>query len=315
MASCLMLSIGSCSTIAQWAAPDKIHKPSHKKEYKLAEKFFWSSFHGGKYKKIPDLLYIYKKMYNENPNNYKVAARLGFIHTWALSERRRLKKIGPTIIDHASLCKKYFTEAYGMKKDARYRGFLASCILAEAEIHKDERNTRRGFFMMKDAIDDWPEFNYFTGGYVLANQEWNSDLFQLAIDWQWENLDECTGEKVDRENPDYSSYMAMDVKKGIKRVCWNSKKAPHNFEGFFMNMGDLLVKKGQPDLAKKIYNNAKLSKTYKSWPFKKNLEERIKNAESNVSHFKKTLSAGDHASHPVIMFNTTYSCMACHQKK
>lgn len=311
----VILGISSCSTIAQWAAPDKVHVSSHKQEYKAAEKVFWKNFHGGNYAMIPKLLFMYKKMYTENPANYKVAARLGFIHVWALSERRRLAKISPTIIDHASLCHKYFSEAYSMKKDARYKGFLASCILAENEIHANERETRRGFFMMKDAVSDWPEFNYFTGGYVLNNQAWDSDLFDLGVEWQWSNLDECTEDSVDRKNPDYSKYMHMDVKKGTKRVCWNSKKAPHNFEGFFMNMGDMLVKKGQVDLARKIYANAKLSKTFKQWPYRAVLEKRIKDAESNVEHFRKEIASGDIPGHPMTMFNSSYSCMACHQKQ
>ena len=53
---------------------------------------------------------------------------------------------------------------------------------------------------MKDAVTDWPEFNYFTGGYVLNNQPWDTDLFDLGIEWQWSNLDECTYDEVDRKS-------------------------------------------------------------------------------------------------------------------
>jgi len=38
--------------------------------------------------------------------------------------------------------------------------------------------------------------------------------------------------------------MSKKTKEGKKRVCWNSWIAPHNFEGFFLNMGDMLVKSG-----------------------------------------------------------------------
>ncbi len=305
----------SCSTIAQWAAPAKAKKVSHGKEYKQAEKIFWNAFHSGQYQKIPYLLEIYKKIYIENPNHYEAAARIGFLHTWALSERRRLKIILPSIIDNATLCQKYFNEAYHMKADPRYLGFWASCILAEAEIHGQERDLRKGFFLMKDAISKWPEFNNFTGGYVLSNQEHSSEFLNLAVEWQWDNLDVCTDEKVNRKNPDYEKYLDQEVKRGRKRACWNSKIAPHNFEGFFLNMGDLLVKNGEPKKAKKIYANAKLSKSYSAWPFAKVLEARIANAKKNVIEFRKEFSSGEIPSHPIMMFNTSYSCMACHQKK
>lgn len=303
----------SCSTIAQWAAPEKAKKKSHMEAYNNAEKKFWNAFHNGEYGKIPELLEVYKAIYVENPGHYQSAARIGFIHTWALSERRRLKSIPPSITDHATLCQKYFKEAYSMKDDPRYLGFWSSCILAEAEIHGNERDLRKGYFLMKDAIAAWPEFNNFTGGYVLSNQEYDSDLISTAADWLWSNLDACTDEKVDRDNPNYAKYMTKETLKGSKRVCWNSNKAPHNFEGFFLNMGDLLVKQGYPKKAKIIYANAKLSNTYQSWAYAGVLEERIRNAEQNVKEFRKVVSAGSLPSHPISMFNSAYSCMACHQ--
>jgi hypothetical protein len=52
---------------------------------------------------------------------------------------------------------------------------------------------------------------------------------------------------------------------GKKRACWNSWIAPHNFEGFFLNMGDMLVKVGDWRTAQKIYANAKLSPDYANW--------------------------------------------------
>ena len=116
------------------------------------------------------------------------------------------------------------------------------------------------------------------------------------------------------ENPTYKEYMDMEVKKGDKRVCWNSIKAPHNFEGFFMNMGDMLVRKGEPELARKIYANAKLSKSFSSWPFRNALEQRIKNAEKNVEPFRKIPLSGEKPGH-LLMFNSQYACMACHQKR
>ncbi|SMF18240.1 hypothetical protein [Pseudobacteriovorax antillogorgiicola] len=310
----IALTLTACSTLAQWTAPDKEKKWSHTKEYRQAEGLFWKSFHSGQYQNIPGLLELFKRIYSENPGHYKAAARIGFLHTWALSERRRMKVIPATIIDHASLCQKYFKEAYQLKDDPRYLGFWASCTLAEAEIHGQERDLRKGFFMMKDAISDWPQFNYFTGGYVLSNRKADDDLLDLAIDWQWKNLDVCTGESVNRDNPDYSQYMNQETKKGVMRACWNSKKAPHNFEGFFLNMGDLLVKKGKVETAKKIYKNAKLSKNYSTWPYRQVLENRIAQADKNVEEFRKEFKAGEIPGHPMMMFNTSYSCMACHQK-
>jgi len=76
-------------------------------------------------------------------------------------------------------------------------------------------------------------------------------------------------------------------------------------------MGDMLVKSGKWETAQKIYKNAKLSPSYPSWKFRDILERRIKSAENNVARFndKSNNSAED-----VIMFNASFSCMACHQQ-
>jgi hypothetical protein len=71
-------------------------------------------------------------------------------------------------------------------------------------------------------------------------------------------------------------------------------------------MGDMLVKSGAWQTAQKIYATAKLSREYSSWKFQAVLEDRIKQAQSNVALFN--------APEPTIMINTEFSCMACHQQ-
>lgn len=82
--------------------------------------------------------------------------------------------------------------------------------------------------------------------------------------------------------------------------------ASHNFEGFFLNMGDMLVKSGDWQTGIKIYNNAKLSKNYTAWPYRTMLTDRIQHAEKNVAEFQKANAK--------VMFNSGYGCVVCHQK-
>jgi hypothetical protein len=102
--------------------------------------------------------------------------------------------------------------------------------------------------------------------------------------------------------------MAQETTSGPKRVCWNSRIAPHNFEGFFLNMGDMLVKNGEVEPARKIYAIAKLSKGYESWSYKSLLEERIAQADERAGQFH----APDPTHHPEIMFNSAHACTVCH---
>lgn len=305
------LSLAGCAWVGVATAPKKIASTERSQQAKAADDLFWTTLHGGAYENIPSALQAETAAYLANPNDHLSAAHTGWLHIWRLSERGRLDQVPPTITDDARLSRKYFEEAVALNpSDARYLGFLASATLAEGNIDKNERETRQGYFMMLDAIKAYPEFNLFTAGYVMSSQPIDSPRFKQALDWQWQNLDVCVGEKVDRQTADYAKYMSLETREGPKRVCWNSWIAPHNFEGFFLNMGDMLVKSGDWKTAQKVYANAKRSSAYAEWKYRDVLEARIRNASDNVANFRMT-DAKDDAKR--IMNATSFSCTACHQ--
>ncbi len=152
--------------------------------------------------------------------------------------------------------------------DARLQGFYGVSQLATGDVFHDEREEVRGYFQLQRAIHLWPEFNYFTAGYPMSKLDAQSKHFKEGVAWQWQTLSLCAGTTISKNNPDFSPYMSKETQKGPKRACWNSWIAPHNFEGFFLNMGDMLVKQGDWQTAIKIYQNARLSSTYHSWPYR-----------------------------------------------
>jgi hypothetical protein len=103
--------------------------------------------------------------------------------------------------------------------------------------------------------------------------------------------------------------MKLETDKGTKRVCWNSWIAPHNFEGFFLNMGDMQVKAGDWQLGQKLYANAKLSPTYAQWNYRQVLEDRIRDAQQNITAFNAPLRSPK--GNPM-MNSSAFACMACH---
>ena len=105
----------------------------------------------------------------------------------------------------------------------------------------------------------------------------------------------------------HAKYMAPATTEGPKRVWGNS--APHNFEDFFLNMGDVLVKSGDWRTGHEIHANAKLSPTCAAWKFQDTLETRTRDAESNVASFNAASQSKDARR---MMNATTFSCMARH---
>jgi uncharacterized membrane protein len=309
-----------------WAvsfAPAKSASVSRSESAKTADALFWDVFHGGRYEEVPRVLDALTAAYIEDPRDARTAAHIGFSHLWRLSEQARLDTQSATITDELVLARKYFSEAVRLAPDdARFQGFLASMELGEGAIHGDERLKRRGYFDLLKARDAWPEFNLFTAGYVLSQLPHTDSKYAAAVAYQWQNLDVCAEDRVDRVTVAYDKYMAKETTTGRKRPCWNSSIAPHNFEGFFLNMGDMLVKQGDPETARRAYSNAKLSKTYQTWPFKNILEERIVQADENIVRFRSVVDdhpgqAGrEHQPERIrtMMISSTFACMGCHQR-
>lgn len=278
-----------------------------------ADALFWDVFHRGEYDQIPVVLNALTAAYLADPNDATTAAHIGFMHTWRANERWRLDEIPATITDHAVLARKYFQEAVRLNPHvALYLGFRGGMTMAEGDIHRDEKLWRSGYSTLIKSIRAFPELNYVTGGLVEGILPPTSDRFKRALEWQWKTLDLCLGEKIDRANPDASPYMHLFTTEGNKRVCWNGWIAPHNFEGFWLNMGDMLVKSGDWRTAQKAYANAALSVDYPRWKFRNILEERIPQAEANVALFNAVPDRSGRLAKP-IMSQSAFACVSCHQ--
>jgi len=306
--------VTGCSALAIWAAADKVPSGERTAAALRADELFWRTLHGGRYDRIPAVLTALKAAYLENPSDPVTAAHVGWMHIWQLAERARQEPPGrdPGITDHAVLGRKYFEEAVRLNpREARYQGFYAALLLTEGTIHRDEKLRRRGYYAMREAIAAWPEFNYFTAGAVFSGQPHDSERFAEGLEYQWLTLDACAGEKVDRADPDLARYMHLETKAGPKRVCWNSWIAPHNFEGFFLNMGAMLVKAGKPEIAVKVYANARHTPDFASWPYRDVLEDRIRTAATSVEAFRQENPA---PGAPTMLARSRYACMACHQR-
>ena len=310
----VIMFAGGCAQLAIWSAPDKTASLERTALAKRVDGLFWQTLHSGEYEKIPQALTALKAAYLENPTDAVTAAHIGWMHIWRLSERARLQAVPPDpgITDDAVLARKYFEEAVRLNPgEARYAGFYASLLMTEGAIHKDEKLRRKGYYAMLDAVAAWPEFNYFTAGYVFSAQAHDSERFREGLEYQWRNLDVCVGEKVNRADPDYSGYLRLETKEGARRVCWNSWIAPHNFEGFFLNFGDMLVKAGDPKTAVKMYGNARHGPGYATWVYKEVLEDRLRNATQYVDTFRQD---NPPPGAPTIMVRSRFACTGCHQQ-
>lgn len=306
----VLFALSGCASIAISAAPPKKASPAQSPQSKEANDAFWSALHAGAYDQIPAVKEQLQRAYLADPFDAVTTAHLGFLHLWRIAERERLEQPQASLTDDMLLSERYFREAVEMTHDPRYLGFLAGTELANGTIHKDERVLRTGFFRMNDAVAAFPQFNLFSRGYGRSGFAYDSERYKQGVEDMWTNIESCFGSKLDRTNPDYTPFMVQETTEGEKRVCWNGWIAPHNHEGFALNLGDMLVKQGDVKAARRMYENAKLSKTYAKWPYRDTLEQRIADAEANVEYFR--LPADKQPKGHRMMFNSQMNCSGCH---
>jgi len=179
------MALTGCGYVAEHTAPKKQPATSRSAQALSADELFWNTLHGADYEHIAPALEAETAAYLSAPNDAVATAHVGWLHIWRLSERQRLTAVPATITDDATLSRKFFEEAVALNPDdARYLGFLASATLAEGSIHQDEAETRRGYYLMLDAIKAYPEFNLFTAGYTMSSQPADSDRYKQALEWQ-----------------------------------------------------------------------------------------------------------------------------------
>jgi hypothetical protein len=133
--STLLFVILGCAYFAIQSAPKKTKSVNRKPLSLHADDFFWQNLHEGNYERIPEILYMLKAAYVDDPNDWQIAGHIAWTHLWRLAERRRLATIPPEIIDDAALALKYFEEANRLNpSDARLLGFVASLKMASGQV-------------------------------------------------------------------------------------------------------------------------------------------------------------------------------------
>jgi hypothetical protein len=307
--ACIAALAGGCSWFAVATAPDKVAQSTGARGGAVAAQF-WEAFHGGSYERIDELLEQHAQVLVTAPGDALTTAHKGWLHAWRLAERARAAP-SARITEHATLARALFDDAaHLMPEDARILGFAAGFTMTEAGISGDQKELRRGYYRMKDAVAAFPEFNLFTSGYTMSGAASDSAAFREGLEQQWATLDVCFGERVARDSPRLDKYLPLRTSEGPKRVCWNSWIAPHNWEGFFLNFGDMLARANDLPNARAMYEAARLSDSYSQWPWRDVLERRL-------AHLQELPERLNHPARDerewTPMVKSVFACTGCHQ--
>jgi len=304
LSSCPLTPASACSGLG---SDEECTDPLHP-----ADRYFWDTLHAGDYGAIPELLHQLAAALAERPGDPSLTRHVAWANIWRLAENARGTITLAELLESLEVTRPTFALAHELEPDEpRILGFLAAITFQEGVLLRDDALRAEGLALLGEAIDAWPEFNYFTAGYMLSQFPADSEEFRRGLEYQWQNIDVCSGKIVDRGDPDFASILRRETHVGRQRVCWNSWIAPFNVEGFFLNVGDMMVKSGDWQAGIVAYESAKLSASYERWPYRAMLEERVRDAEANVAPFQSVPPVPG----KTIVFRSPYSCMVCHQAR
>ena len=282
-----------------------------------ADKLFWRLMHGEDYYHFDTTVSKLDAAQSQDPSDVYTHAHIGWANFWAIAEGVKSGFVpAANSLEYLQNAERAFAQATELApNEPRILGFLGYSRISLGNATQDFNILAQGQMDIARSIELWPEWAYFGAAYGLdVYAPYTSPQFNQALNYYWSNVDVCVNATIDRQNPDLTPYMNLETREGPDRACWDSWIAPYNTEGFFLVMGDALVKAGQTDVAQIIYNNAKLQKHYRSWPFRSLLESRLRNLNENVINFRKPVSPTEAANpEKTLLANSSVSCAICHQ--
>ena len=313
-----VLTYAFWAQLAVLSAPSRVARASDSELSRLANRRFWEIFHAGQYERADEALELLQAAWYQNPHDAVLVSHMAWAHLWQLAERERRHDTSARILDHAILSQHYFTEALELVPDEpRYTGFLTSVEMAVASITDNEALRRQAYFRGLKSIKLWPEFNGFTVAFsMLGALPPSHEKFAEGLEMMWRNNDACALYRVDRRNPDLGAFLSIapqTMPDTWKRACINSWIAPYNLEGYLLVFGDALVKSGDWQLGVNLYRQIEKTPDFTTWPYAHLIEVRIRDVEANVARFGKAAVSGQPPASTGMMFNSTYTCMGCHQ--
>lgn len=258
----------------------------------------------GEYAKLPELTQTMDAAATAHPDDAEIALYAAVVRLWRLSDSASDKKFD--LLQQAVTLNEALMRFETAKKlapeDGRIDAWVAILNLNYGTALGDEAQIAKGVKMLEEAVAKYPAFGAFVRGVALAELPRTDPNFQKAMAAIAQTFDEC-GAKFDIENPKLDASMA-----NAGGLCGEVASAPHNVEGVLLNMGDIALKSGKLEAAKKVFEAARSAPGWKTWRYAKDLEQRITDADMLSARYLDD----DETNDPVLTSKSGMFCSGCH---
>jgi len=238
---------------------------------------FFKTFHASRYSEASARAAELDAAAHASPSHGRLAFDRALAHNWHVQEwRREPNQELNAIQSEARSLLGLFQTAYDLNpEDPRVGCFLGLQQVGAGRALQDLQLLKQGLATLDKAVREWPEFNLFCLGLAYDYLPADDPDYELAVEAALSNVEACVDGPLDRNNPDITPYVGQATTQGPKSACWNNDIAPHNAEGFYLWVGDLLVKQGNVQAAQAAYRSVQAIPEYESWPYRALLEDRL----------------------------------------
>lgn len=281
---------------------------------------FWAVYHGNDYSAIAQVQQQLQMAIQHDGDNPTLYALLGATHFWHIGEAARdpnphdpalTQDMPAAVMDFGkALALDYYGKhLIGYINDDHLPGYLGITTVHLGQMTGNADMIASGDQMLDYAAYQFPEFNNFNRWAAHNTDFKDTASYKNALDSLWEGLDACIGGTIDRNDPDLKPYLKLLTSVGRKKACWwEGDLAPYSFEGYMLNLGNGLVKAGQIDAARVVYNDARYAANYSSWPYRSVLESIV----SSDLNARAALYADSNAQNDPPLGVPNRGCSYCH---
>ncbi len=265
---------------------------------------FWAAMRAGRYEDIPQVVELLEADLSTEADPSWAAHIRWRVSVWQLAEMSRLSPplAGPEIYSLVMESMSLLESSWALNPDDdRYFCFQGAQMITVGRELQDEELVAEGIAAVETMLELVPRYANPCLLLAYSDEDVGSDTFNQAVAAIWSGSEQLFDTKLDRSNPDISGLVDPDVP-----FCQDYMSFPFMWEGQWLRAGDVLLKSGDLEAARRFYQNGTL-RDYEDWPLYPILDERI----AGMSERSALYTDGDPNNDPLIG-EPAWTCGMCH---
>lgn len=272
----------------------------------LAKQAFWTTLNAGDFHATMTAHERMIAAFEAHPEDDELARLIGFVYVLPIEQGGADEATTRDLFGDAV---RYAKLAVDIPHDPQRKlynsAFWAGLTYTQAGFAGDAATEADARATLDEVVASMPAFGLLTRADVMIDSPVESPDFATGLESYFRFYEQCSGAKLDRARPDLTPVLNRPFA-DASSTCGNSAHAPHGVQGVLLNFADALVKNGQAEAARPVYETIQRSEGFATWPFASVVADRL---ASDLAARTTAYTSGDPRARPRI----GAGCFSCHQ--